>query len=161
MSIPIVPRKEVRAKLAELIAAKVSTAVAVLAYAPKTIASATATVCVTSGGSDHALVLETTNDHAYEFDVWMYVPRAGTGAIEEDALDELERLVSLTIEDNPVLDPYWTDLALRDKTQATYMMIGGMQYRAELVPLKVQPQRTGPAFWTVALSIIGGLDVIA
>lgn len=164
MAISIVPRKEVRAKIAELIGAEavtqgiVITTYAVAAYAPKTVASAKTTISVTSASSDHRLILEDTNDHAYEFDIWIYVPRTGDGSAEEDALDEWERLIGRVVEDNPVMSGYWTDLQQREATQATYVLIGGMQYRAEVFPLKVQPQRD---VFVVGVSVVGGPDVIA
>jgi len=138
-------RKTARLKLAELLGAALVgdglPAQAVYPYQVGDFAGQSPVVVVASGPADHQTNGFGCVRASFQLLVFVFVAYAAAGgwteADAEDALDDIEAIIAGVIEANGRSEA-WDKIAYSGPTQPDPVVIGGVEYRRELIALDVQ-----------------------
>ena len=139
-------RGDARRKLADLLTAALVgnglPAQAVYAWQVGDFAGQSPVVAVTSGPANHEPNGFGCDKAVFQLFVYVFVAYAvpGAGWTEEhaeDALDDIEALIAETVAANSRTEA-WTQIAYAGPTDPAAVVIGGVEYRRELVTLDVQ-----------------------
>lgn len=142
-----VSRKDIRKKLAELLAVKCTSASEVLAYQPSVI-NATPGIYVRSMSADRPTLTVRGKFTKFDFDVLILVLQsdtrttpAWTEEMAEDVLDDLEYQVCSTLSENRVVDGYWDTINYSAASTIEHFVEEGVPYIVEAVKVRVEVQR--------------------
>lgn len=136
-------RKYLAALLGDALVGNGKPAAAVYAYQVGDFKGATPVVVVASGPMSRRLdSMGGCWRRSFQLLVYVFVAYADgagwTEALAEDALDAIEEAIAGVVLDNPRADA-WVSLAYADTpTQPDAVVIGGVEYRRELITLEVE-----------------------
>lgn len=98
-------------------------------------------VTVSSGGSERRSFTFQGTIPNYDLLVDVFVIYAADGGwtedMTEDALDDIELAIAEAVAANQVT-AYWQSLSIVERTQPTYVVIGGAEYRRELIRVRAE-----------------------
>ena len=142
-------RKDVRKKMAELLetalgaGAPTQLVQAFYKSQPRDFGGASPVVTVSGAGSDRPRMTQGAGRSTFWLNVHVFVVFAladgsWTEDDAEDRLDDIEAAVAAVIQNNRRLSGFWEALDYESRSAAGSVEVGGVEYRREVIPLKVE-----------------------